>query len=91
MRSLPILVMILLGSAALPAADVYLQSSWNFQGAATFSYSTDGKTFTQLGEPFPLTWSYYRGDRPALFTYNNNADAGTLDVDWFHYTYVKAP
>lgn len=73
---------------ALAAASVWLRSSWGLEGRSQFAYSTDGVHFTDLGEPYALAWGSYRGDRIGLFTYNNRAEAGYLDVDSFTYTFA---
>jgi hypothetical protein len=49
-----------------------------------FSYSLDGKTFVGIGEPYPLTWGSYRGDRVGLFTVNAKT-AGWADFDSVRY------
>ena len=53
---------------------------------ATYSYSLDGgRSFVRLGAPVPLSpFSWWKGSRPGLFTYNTNAAAGWIDVDWVH-------
>ncbi|MGN6505360.1 MAG: hypothetical protein ACTHM6_07340, partial [Tepidisphaeraceae bacterium] len=56
-------------------------------GRSTWAYSTDGQTFRPFGDPYPLGWGDYRGDRIGIFSYNNDADAGTVDVDSFTYHY----
>jgi len=49
-------------------------------------YSPNGKTFTQLGKNCELSGSnYWKGIRPALFSYNVNKDGGIAMFDWFHY------
>jgi hypothetical protein len=48
----------------------------------------DGQTFTDFGTPYQLGWGYYRGDRVGIYSYNSQADAGYLDVDYFHYDYA---
>jgi beta-xylosidase len=74
----------------LAGNDLWLRSTWNFAGDSQYSYSTDGTNFTRFGPIYRLTWSYYRGDRLGIFSYNNTADAGFVDVDWFHVT-MAAP
>ena len=50
-----------------------------------FSFSTDGKTFTNAGVPFKAREGKWIGAKAGLFftrpTKTN--DAGTADVDWF--------
>ena len=66
---------------------IYLQSTWGLDAICQFAYSTDGKTFTNIGDPYKLAWGHYRGDRLALFSYNDLEDAGHIDVDSFHFTF----
>ncbi len=51
-----------------------------------YSYSLDaGKTFTAFGSRSRMFFSWWKGARPALFTYNTNASApqgGLADFDW---------
>jgi beta-xylosidase len=66
---------------------VWLRSTWGLDGLSHYSYSTDGKTFTDFGNAYQLAWGSYRGDRIGLFNYNNNVDEGYIDADYFNYTY----
>ena len=66
---------------------IWLRSTWGLDGLSQYAYSTDGKTFTDFGTPYQLAWGSYRGDRVGIFNINNNADAGYVDVDFFHYDY----
>ena len=59
---------------------LWLRSTWNFAGASQFSYSTDGNTYQSLGDPYQLSWGFYRGDRIGIYTCNQRSDAGYLDV-----------
>ena len=34
---------------------------------------------------YPLSWGYYRGDRFGIYSYNNKADAGCVDIDYVQY------
>jgi beta-xylosidase len=74
---------------ALPTTTLWLRSSWNFDGISHYAYSIDGTTFHPVGTPYALTWSYYRGDRLGLFTYNDHGDHGYIDIDYFHYTFKQ--
>lgn len=71
--------------AAVTQSAVWLRSTWGFDGLSQWSYSLDGKAFTNIGVPYQLTWAHYRGDRVGIFTVNPRADAGILDVDSFIY------
>lgn len=66
---------------------VWLRSEWGLTGMSRYSYSEDGITFQPFGEISRLGWANYRGDRLGLFTYNDLAETGHIDVDWFHYDY----
>lgn len=69
----------------LPGNVVFLRSAWGIEGNNQFSYSTDGRTFQPFGGSCELTWGSYRGDRVGIFTVNQNAAVGHLDVDSFQY------
>ncbi len=71
----------------LAGKEVWLKSVWGLAGKSQYAYSEDGKSFTNFGEPYALTWGYYRGDRIGIFCYNNKADDGYVDVDYFRYDY----
>jgi hypothetical protein len=55
---------------------------------ALFSYSLDeGATFTGIGAPTVLRFAWWKGARPALFTYIKSppgiaTGSGHIDVDW---------
>jgi hypothetical protein len=53
---------------------------------ASYSYSTDeGKTFKPFGTRAKLMFSWWKGARPALFTFTSNqAGGGSADFDWVH-------
>jgi beta-xylosidase len=68
----------------LKQSAIWLRSTWGFDGASSFSYSLDGKSFVPLGTPYPLTWGSYRGDRVGLFTVNDKT-AGWADFDSVRY------
>jgi beta-xylosidase len=68
--------------------DLWLRSTWGLDGKSQYSYSLDGKTFTDFGDPYQLTWGNYRGDRIGIFSFNNKTDAGYVDIDFFHYNYA---
>ncbi len=66
---------------------IWLRSTWGLDGKSDFAYSTTGTAFVSFGESYQLAWGDYRGDRIGIFTYNNDSEAGHLDVDWFSYHY----
>jgi beta-xylosidase len=55
---------------------------------ATFSYSTDGTTFTTLGPPFTLNndWQFFMGYRFGIFDYATTALGGSVTVNRFAVT-----
>jgi beta-xylosidase len=55
---------------------------------ATFSYSTDGTTFTTLGPPFTLNndWQFFMGYRFGVFDYATTALGGSVTVNRFAVT-----
>lgn len=58
---------------------------------ATFSYSLDGETWKRVGDEFPLKFGRWRGDRLGFYCWNDRADGGHIDVDWFRYNYDGPP
>jgi len=58
-------------------------------GIANFSYSLDGGQFISFGEPVKLQFSWWKGARPGIFSFNTafatNQPLGTADFNWFHY------
>lgn len=56
--------------------------------AAHYAYSLDeGRTFCPLGSRARMIFSWWKGARPALFTFNTDATApgGTADFDWIRF------
>jgi beta-xylosidase len=53
--------------------------------AVRYSYSLDGgRTFVAFGDPIWLArFSWWKGSRPALFSYTREPGGGWVDVDWF--------
>lgn len=70
--------------AQVQEGELWLRSTWGLDGQSTFAYSTDGLQFTPLGQ-YRLSWGFYRGDRIGIYCYNNQAEAGFVDVDYLHY------
>jgi hypothetical protein len=52
---------------------------------ARFSFSTDGRTFTPIGEPFTMVFQLatFQGVRYALFAFNAQGRGGAADFDSF--------
>ena len=55
---------------------------------AVFSYSTDGRTFASIGEPFVLNnrWQFFMGYRFGLFNYATRSLGGAVTVPSFTMT-----
>ncbi len=69
--------------------NLWLKSTWGLDGNSQYAYSMDGISYTNFGDLYQLTWGNYRGDRIGIYSYNNKADEGYVDVDFFHYTYAR--
>ena len=66
---------------------LWVKSRWGLDGRSQYSFSLDGRSFTEFGETYQLSWGNYRGDRIGLYSYNEREDAGYVDIDYFHYAY----
>jgi beta-xylosidase len=76
-------------TASVPAGGtVQLRVRVGTDQQAVFSYSVDdGATFTGIGAPAVLRFAWWKGARPALFTYIKSppgiaTGSGHIDVDW---------
>lgn len=77
--------------AAIPLAGktVHLKVESEFEPApevARFSYSLDGKSWTPIGRPSRLTYSYpkhFMGYRYGLFFYSTKTAGGRVDFDYY--------
>ncbi|WIN00527.1 family 43 glycosylhydrolase [Actinoplanes oblitus] len=78
--------------AAVSGGKIWLRVSADIRPGtgrtATFSYSTNGSTFTTLGPAFTLTnaWQFFMGYRLALFNYATQALGGAVTVNRFDLT-----
>ena len=74
--------------ASLPDAKVSLRASCDFKTQlAQFSFSTDGRSYQNIGVPFRMvtTGVTFQGVRYSLFSFNTAAtDGGFADFDFFH-------
>ncbi|MGC4235808.1 MAG: glycoside hydrolase 43 family protein [Niabella sp.] len=68
---------------------IWLKTTWGLDGKSNFYYSIDGKAFIPFGETYQMMWGSYRGDRLAIYSYNNKEDSGWVDIDYLHYSYYK--
>ncbi|MGN6180040.1 MAG: glycoside hydrolase family 43 protein [Mucilaginibacter sp.] len=69
----------------LTVATVYLRVQVTAGAKCKFSYSLDGKTFTDAGEPFQGVPGRWIGAKVGLFCTRDTQsnDAGYADADWF--------
>jgi beta-xylosidase len=70
----------------LEAGSLQLRQKVTPEEMVSYEYSIDdGRTFTPLGNPTRLRFSWWKGARPALFSFNTGAgEAGVADFDWVH-------
>ncbi len=54
---------------------------------AWFEYSTNNKSYQRFGPEFTLQFGKWTGDRLGFFCWNDIAEKGWMDVDWFKYEY----
>ena len=74
------------GRVPLQDMRVWLQAACDFiTNTAVFRYSTDGRTFTAIGEPHTMAYGLvtFQGVRYSLFSYNtrSGSEAGFADFD----------
>jgi beta-xylosidase len=73
-------------SADINASAIYLRTiASNATDKASFEYSTDNKTFKQLGNDLMMRFSLkiFTGNKFCLFNYATEELGGYVDVDWF--------
>ena len=79
-----------LDSRHLKASKVWLRLSFDAEareGGFSFLYSLDGKNFERFGEAFAAHNGFWKGARPALYSFNTEQRAGTA---WFRdFRYVE--
>jgi beta-xylosidase len=79
-------------STAFTGNTVYLQAAAHYDtGKTTFSYSTDNKKFTTLGNEFEMKFnlSVFTGNKFCLFNYATKSPGGYVDFDWFRMNPAK--
>lgn len=70
---------------AIAGGTIWLKSTWGLEGKSQYSYSMDGRTFTKFGDIYQLSWGHYRGDRIGIYSYNDRAAEGYVDVNYLRY------
>ena len=58
-----------------------------------YAYSLDdGRSFVPFGDPARLRFSWWKGARPALFSFTAaDGEPGFVDFDWVHVNVTPAP
>jgi beta-xylosidase len=67
------------------AAEIWLRSTVGFDDVNAYGYSLDGTAFTNFGGAYHLTTGHSRGDFVGVFTFNDAADGGYVDIESFRY------
>jgi len=72
-------------SLPLTAKELYVRIRFTGGKNTQFSYSLDGKKFTDLGASFPARVGKWIGAKMGFFCTRQNVinEGGWLDVDWF--------
>jgi beta-xylosidase len=64
---------------------VVLRADVRADQSVRYSYSLDGRHFVPAGQPVQLAqFSWWKGSRPALFSFTRGKGQGWVDVDWVH-------
>lgn len=67
---------------------IYLKMQYDFNSHENrFYYSSDNIHFIPFGRAFDAIFSFWKGARIALFSYNERTNGGTALFDWFRYDY----
>jgi beta-xylosidase len=74
-----------------PISTGTIELSLRFNGdTVSYFYSVnEGKTFLPLGTPVRMAFSWWKGARPAIFSYTTDSQPHPnhfVDIDWAHYT-----
>lgn len=71
--------------SSLKGTSIYLRSIWDLDGTNEFSFSENGEVWVRIGRSCRLSWRLSRrSDR--VFTTNQDAVAGYIDMDSFQYS-----
>ncbi|HEX6227778.1 MAG TPA: glycoside hydrolase 43 family protein [Chryseolinea sp.] len=75
-----------ISASPLKSNTIYLRASAHYDnGKAVFSYSSDNKTFTTIGNELDMKFnlSVFTGNKFCLFNYATKSPGGYVDFDWF--------
>jgi beta-xylosidase len=69
----------------LRKGNIYLSTSFDKDGKCNFAYSTDGKSYKQIGEAFQVREGRWIGAKVGLFVVSSQETGlkGYADFDWF--------
>ena len=72
-------------SLQVKTGDIYLRLTVGAGASCRFSYSTDGKDYTDAGDPFIARQGMWIGAKIGFFALRDGAtnDAGYIDLNWF--------
>ena len=86
-----------LNGTTMPLADVhgdtiFLRSHWAFDGISRYSHSLDGTNWASTQAVYQMAWGHYRGDRCGVYSFNEKAESGFVDVVaiWYDYAHDRA-
>lgn len=71
----------------ISSESIWLRTSVSKEGIAEYFYSIDGNVYHRFSKTYTLKWGGFRGDHIGIYNYNNLAESGYIDVDWFHYQF----
>ena len=71
------------------ATNIWFKATIDDLGRSTFFWSQDGKNFAAMGGSFKFGWGNYRGTRLGIYSYNNEAEGGFVDIDFLNYKYAE--
>jgi beta-xylosidase len=76
--------------APLRGKTIWLRLRMDIPGRSyRFSYSLDGKQFSEAGEPFFVDYGFWKGVRWGLYHYNTLADGGTVSIPAAQYDILR--
>jgi hypothetical protein len=73
-----------ISGAVIETDVVELRAEVGQQQMARYSYRVDGRNFHSVGTAIALArFSWWKGSRPAVFTFTRGNAGGMVDIDWF--------
>ena len=73
------------GPEVCPKSEILFRCDVDFSGCTCFSFSVDGENFMRLGGNCTLINGFWKGVRPALYTYHTDGSGGYADWQEFIY------